>query len=131
MSLTLEEYQKIVDETSIYPHESEIIYPALGLCGEAGEVAEKIKKEMTMHGHTRVDNYYWMNQREDQKVLDYLSAENDYTSKSLAHTKELQGKIFDEIIGRIKKTDMSVPYREGAFYYYTRYTEETEVPIHF
>ena len=93
-------------------------------------VAEKIKKELTIHGHTRIDNYYWLNQRDDKKVLAYLNAENEYTDKSLAHTKDLQGKIFDEIVGRIKKTDTSVPFKEDAYYYYTRYTEGMEYPIH-
>ena len=93
-------------------------------------VAEKIEKELTIHGHTRIDNYYWLNQRDDKKVLDYLRAENEYTSKRLAHTKELQVKIFDEIVGRIKKTDTSVPYKEHEYYYYTRYTEGMEYPIH-
>jgi len=93
-------------------------------------VAEKIKKELTIHGHTRIDNYYWLNQREDQKVLDYLNAENEYTSRQLKHTEELQTNIFDEIVGRIKHTDMSVPYKEGAYYYYSRFVEDKEYPIH-
>lgn len=93
-------------------------------------VAKKIKKELTIHGSTRIDNYYWLNQREDQKVLDYLNAENDYTTKKLKHTEELQKNLFDEIIGRIKKTDVSVPYKEGSYYYYTRYAEGNEYPVH-
>lgn len=93
-------------------------------------VAEKIKKELTIHGDTRVDNYYWLNQREDQKVLDYLTAENNYTSNQLKHTEKLQEDLFNEIIGRIKKTDMSVPHKEGNYYYYSRHIEEKEYPIH-
>ena len=92
-------------------------------------VAEKVRKELTIHGHTRVDNYYWLNQREDQKVIEYLNAENEYTSNQLKHTEELQTKIFDEIVGRIKHTDMSVPYKEGAYYYFSRFVEDKEYPI--
>ncbi|MFQ6070209.1 MAG: S9 family peptidase [Candidatus Aminicenantales bacterium] len=93
-------------------------------------LAEKIPEELTIHGHTRVDNYYWLNQRDNPKVIEYLKAENDYKEKVMAHTEELQQKLYDEIVGRIKKTDMSVPYRYQGYYYYTRYQEEGEYPIY-
>jgi len=92
--------------------------------------AQIIPKELTLHGHTRVDNYYWLNEREDPKVLEYLKAENDYT---LAHMKPLeafQKKLYDEIVGRIKQTDLSVPYRENGYYYYTRYEEGKDYPVY-
>jgi oligopeptidase B len=93
-------------------------------------IAEIISKELTIHDHTRVDNYYWLNQRENPKVIAYLEAENAYKDAVLKHTEGLQKKLYDEIVGRIKKTDMSVPYKENGYYYYTRYEEESEYPIY-
>ena len=93
-------------------------------------VAEIIPKELTIHDHTRIDNYFWLNQRENPKVIEYLEAENAYKDAVLKHTKSLQERLYDEILGRIKKTDMSVPYKESGYYYYTRYEEESEYPIY-
>lgn len=93
-------------------------------------MAEKIPKELTIHGDTRVDNYYWLNERENPKVMAYLEAENAYKDAVLKHTAEFQEKLFDEIVGRIKQTDMSVPYRSRGFYYYTRYEEGREYPVY-
>jgi oligopeptidase B len=92
--------------------------------------AEKIKKELTLHGNTRTDNYFWLNERDNPAVVDYLEKENAYTDYVLKDTKELQDKLYKEIIGRIKQTDMSVPYRENGYYYYTRYEEGKEYPVH-
>ncbi|MCK4557588.1 MAG: S9 family peptidase, partial [Candidatus Aminicenantes bacterium] len=89
-----------------------------------------IPKELTIHDHTRVDNYYWLNQRENPKVIAYLEAENAYKDAVLKHTKGLQDNLYDEILGRIKKTDMSVPYKDNGYYYYTRFEEESEYPIY-
>ncbi len=92
--------------------------------------AEKRPKALTKHGDTRIDHYYWLNQREDPKVIDYLNAENEYTDKVLAHTKGFQKDLFEEIKGRIKETDMSVPYKNNGYWYYTRYEEGKEYPIY-
>jgi oligopeptidase B len=92
--------------------------------------AEKIKKELTIHGHTRIDNYYWLNQRENPKVIEYLKAENDYLNAVMKHTEKLQQTLFDEIVGRIKKDDSSVPYRHNGYYYYSRYEKDNEYPIY-
>ena len=92
--------------------------------------AKKVRKELSMHGDTRVDNYYWLNQREDQEVIDYLNAENTYTDKMTAHLKDLQEELFEEIKGRIKQDDTSVPYKDNGYYYITRYEEGQEYPIH-
>ena len=89
-------------------------------------VAKKVPFEMTEHGDTRVDNYFWMRLSDAQKeaetpdeqtqgVLDYLAAENDYIDGKLAHTEGLQEKLFDEIVGRIKKDDRSVPVRNRGY----------------
>lgn len=92
--------------------------------------AKKITKKITEFGNTRIDNYYWLNERENQEVIDYLEAENKYTKAVLAETEELQEKIYTEIVGRIKQTDMSVPYELNGYTYYTRYEEGKEYPIY-
>jgi len=93
-------------------------------------VAEKIPRELTIHGDTRVDDYYWLNERENPKVIDYLTAENEYKDAVMKHTESFQKKLYDEIVGRIKKTDMSVPSKESGYYYYSRYEEGGEYPIY-
>jgi oligopeptidase B len=93
-------------------------------------VADKRPKELTIHGDTRVDNYFWMNNREDTSVISYLIAENAYTDEIMKDTKELQEKLYNEIIGRIKQTDESVPYLDNGYYYYTRYEEGKEYPVY-
>lgn len=93
-------------------------------------VAEKIPKELTIHGDTRVDDYYWLNERDNPQVIDYLNAENAYKDAVMKHTESFQKKLYDEIVGRIKKTDMSVPSKESGYYYYSRYEEGGEYPIY-
>ena len=88
------------------------------------------KKELIMHGDTRQDNYYWLNQREDTGVISYLEAENAYTKSMMSHTDAFQEKLFNEIVGRIKQNDISVPYLENGYYYYTRYEEGKEYPLY-
>ncbi len=92
--------------------------------------ADKINKELTLHGHTRIDPYFWLNERDNPAVVGYLEKENEYTNTIMKDTKELQEKLFKEIIGRIKQTDMSVPYRENGYFYYTRYEEGKEYPVY-
>lgn len=93
-------------------------------------VANKIPKELSIHGDTRIDNYYWLNERENPDVIAYLTAENEYKDKMLAHTKEFQEKLFQEMKGRIKEEDQSVPYRDNGYYYITRYEQGQEYPIY-
>lgn len=85
--------------------------------------------EMTMHGHTRIDNYYWLKERENPEVLAYLDAENQYAEACLKHTKPLQEQLFDEMTGRIKQDDNSVPIKIRDYYHYTRYEEGKEYPL--
>ena len=82
------------------------------------------------HGDVRVDDYYWLRDREDPEVRAYLDAENAWVRGELAHTEALQEELFEEIKGRIKQTDMSVPYREGAYLYHRRYEDGREYPIY-
>jgi len=96
----------------------------------APPIADKISKKLTIHNHSRIDNYYWMNQREDPNVINYLKLENEYTNSMLEHTSGFQETLFNEIVGRIKQTDKSVPYKDNGYYYYSRYDEGKEHPIY-
>ena len=93
-------------------------------------IAKKIPKTLEKHGHERVDDYYWLNERENSDVIDYLNAENDYTKSMLKHTEEFQEKLFDEMKSRIKKDDQSVPYKQNGYYYITKYEKDKEYPIY-
>lgn len=85
---------------------------------------------MTIHGRTRVDNYYWLNERENPEVIDYLKAENAYEQEMMKHTEPLQHQLFEEIIARIKQDDVSVPVRHKGYVYYSRFEEGMEYPIY-
>ena len=93
-------------------------------------VAKQEPYQLVMHGDTRIDPYYWMNQRDADEVIAYLNAENDYTNAVMESTQKLQEKLFEEIKGRIKEQDESVPYFENGYFYYTRYDEGKEYPIY-
>ena len=92
--------------------------------------AKKIKKELTTHNDTRIDNYYWLKDREDPKVIKYLENENEYSDAVMKDTKKLQTKLYDEIVNRIKQEDESVPYKFNGYYYYTRFEKGNEHPIY-
>lgn len=87
-------------------------------------------KELITNGHKRIDNYYYLNERENPEVIKYLNAENAYLDQELAPVKGLQDKLFEEMKGRIKQQDESVPYKEGHYYYYTRFITGGEYPIY-
>jgi oligopeptidase B len=91
--------------------------------------AEMKPKELTIHGDTRIDNYYWLNDREDKDVLQYLNDENDYTTEKLGHTEDFQTELYEEIVGRLDKNEESVPYLMEGYYYYQKYQEGGEYPI--
>jgi oligopeptidase B len=92
-------------------------------------VAKVEAKELEIHGHTRQDPYFWLNDREDPKVIAYLNQENHYTEAMTSHTSDLQEQLFNEIKGRIKQTDESVPYRLDDYYYYSRTVEGQQYSI--
>jgi len=96
----------------------------------AAPVAAKIPKELTIHGDTRTDDYYWLNDRENPEVIAYLNAENAYQEAVMADTKDFQEKLFQEMKGRIKEDDESVPYKDNGYFYLTRYEEGKEYPIY-
>jgi oligopeptidase B len=93
-------------------------------------VAKIVPKNLEIHGDVRVDDYYWLNDRENPEVIAYLKAENEYTDAMTAHSKELENLLFEEIKGRIKQTDESVPYKLDDYFYYTRYEDGKEYPIY-
>lgn len=87
-------------------------------------------KELSIHGHTRIDNYYWLNERENPEVLAYLNAENDYLEQVMGPVKPFEEKLFQEMKSRIKEQDESVPAKDGNYYYYVRFIEGGEYPIY-
>lgn len=93
-------------------------------------IAKRIDTTLSIHGDNRLDPYFWLNQRENPEVIAYLEAENVYTDTMLAHTKSFQEKLFQEIKGRIVESDMSVPYFENGYWYYTRYETGANYPIY-
>ncbi|MBA5628290.1 S9 family peptidase [Moheibacter lacus] len=92
--------------------------------------AKKIDKKLEIHGDVRTDEYYWLNQRENPEVIDYLNAENAYTDAMLKDTEKFQKDLFEEIKGRIKEDDSSVPYKYNGYWYVTRFEKGGEYPIH-
>jgi oligopeptidase B len=90
---------------------------------------EKEPKEFIAHGDKRIDEYYWLNQRENPKVLDYLRAENDYLDTMMSGTRDLREKLFKEMKGRIKEKDESLPYKDNGYWYYSRFEEGKQYPI--
>ena len=104
-------------------------------------VAKKIPFSITEHGHTRIDDYFWMRLSDEQKhaenpdtqtkdVMEYLESENAYTKSMMSHTEQFQEKLYDEIVGRIKKDDTSVPYKLNGYWYYTRFEKGKEYAIY-
>ena len=86
--------------------------------------------ELEMHGDVRVDDYYWLRDRENPEVIAYLEAENAYTESVLLETQDLQEALFEEIKGRIKEDDTSPPYFKDGYWYFTRYVEGGAYPIY-
>ncbi len=105
--------------------------PATGQQVEVTAPAAKVvPQRLEMHGHVRTDNYYWLRERENPEVIAYLEAENEYTAAMMAHTEALQEKLFEEIVGRIQQTDLSVPTFRDGYYYYTKTEEGKDYPIY-
>lgn len=93
-------------------------------------VAPKIPKVLETHAHQRVDQYYWMNDRENPEIIAYLEAENAYTKSVMAPTEDFQTELFEEMKGRIKEDDQTVPYFKSGYYWYVRYEKGDEYPIY-
>ena len=93
-------------------------------------IAKQIPKNLTMHDDVRVDEFYWLNDRENPEVIDYLNKENDYYDAHTAHTKKFQTDLFDEMKSRIKEDDSSVPYKYNGYWYITKYEKGKDYPIY-
>ena len=93
-------------------------------------IAPKKSKTLEQHGDIRIDDYYWLNQRDNPEVIAYLEAENSYYKKMTAHTEKFQEELFTEMKSRIKEDDVSVPYFLNGYYYLTRYEVGKEYPIY-
>ncbi|PLW99280.1 MAG: oligopeptidase B, partial [Marinilabiliales bacterium] len=92
-------------------------------------VAKKIPKELSIHGDTRIDPYYWLRERENPEVIAYLEAENKYTEYCIKDYDSLKDQLYHEMIGRIKQEDVSAPYFNNGYFYYTRYEKNKEYEI--
>lgn len=93
-------------------------------------IARQIPKTLEIHNDVRIDNYFWLNQREDQNVLDYLNAENEFYEQETAHTKDFEKSLFEEMKARIKEDDSSVPYKYNGYWYIVRYEKGKDYPIY-
>ncbi|WP_281336321.1 S9 family peptidase [Flavobacterium eburneipallidum] len=93
-------------------------------------VAKIIPKTLEKFGDERIDNYFWLNDRENPEVIDYLNKENDYYNEMTAHTKAFQKELFEEMKSRIKEDDESVPYLYNGYYYITRFETGKNYPIY-
>jgi oligopeptidase B len=94
------------------------------------QTATKKDFAITQHGFTRNDEYYWMNERENPQVVEYLQMENKYLEETLKHIQPLQEKLFQEMKGRIKEVDSSAPEKIRNYFYYTRTETNKQYPIY-
>ena len=92
--------------------------------------AKKIPKELKIHNDTRIDNYYWLNDREDEEVISYLNEENTYFEEMTRHTKDFEAELFEEMKSRIKEDDESIPFKKKGYFYITRFEKGGQYPIH-
>ena len=91
---------------------------------------DKIAYQHKIHNDIRVDNYYWLRERNNPEVIDYLERENAYYDKMTVHTDVLKEDLYEEMKGRIKENDESVPYFFNGYWYITRYEEGKEYPVY-
>ncbi|MCD0469142.1 S9 family peptidase [Flavobacterium sp. JAS] len=91
--------------------------------------AKEIPKTLKKHKEARIDNYFWLNDRENPEVIDYLNQENAYYKNMTTHTKTLQENLYEEMKGRIKEDDSSVPYFYNGYFYITRFETGKDYPI--
>ena len=103
--------------------------PELDIGAATPPIAKRVAHPTTAHGQTRDDDYFWLRDRSDPDVDAYLEAENVYAAAVMQPTEDLQQALYDEILSHIKQTDLSVPYRLGAYWYYSRTEEGKQYPI--
>tara|TARA_R110002050_G_scaffold296426_1_gene456366 strand:+ start:8867 stop:11005 length:2139 start_codon:yes stop_codon:yes gene_type:complete len=93
-------------------------------------VAKKIAKKLEKHNDIRIDNYYWLNDKDNPDVIAYLNAENEYAKDVMKHTEAFQKDLFEEMKGRIKENDTTVPYKLNGYWYLTRYETGKDYPVY-
>ncbi|MBC7923620.1 MAG: S9 family peptidase, partial [Ferruginibacter sp.] len=93
-------------------------------------LAKKAAKKISLHGQEWTDDYFWLRDKKNPDVVAHLEAENAFTGATLKHTEDFQKKLYQEMRGRIKEEDTSVPTREGGYYYYTRTEKDRQYRIH-
>ncbi|QDO95057.1 S9 family peptidase [Formosa sediminum] len=93
-------------------------------------IAKKIPEKLVAHNDVRIDNYFWLNDRENEDVIAYLNAENEYTKHKMAHTEQFQNDLFQEMKSRIKEDEESVPYKLNGYWYITRYEKGKDYPVY-
>src|SRR5688572_32181522 len=101
--------------------------PLTGL--PAVPAARKSPTRLELHGEERIDEYFWLREKANPDVAAYLEAENAYTDAVMKPTEPLQRALYKEMLARIQETDLSVPYKEGAYWYYARTEEGKQYPI--
>src|SRR5271154_1488529 len=93
-------------------------------------IARRQETITTIHGHRLADDYAWLREKTDPEVIAFLEQENAYTRAVMKPTEELQARLYDEMISHIKETDISVPFRDGDYFYYSRTEQGAQYPIY-
>lgn len=93
-------------------------------------VAKREPKQLTTHGHTRVDPYFWLRDRDNPETIAYLEAENAYTATVMSPYDNFRCRLYNEIKGRVQETDLSVPYRVDDWFYYVRTEQGLQYPLY-
>src|SRR5271168_1241408 len=101
-----------------------------GASSIAPPLARREPVETVVHGDRRVDHYAWLRQKDNPEVVAYLEAENAYTESVLRPTESFQEALYQEMLGRILQTDLSVPYRLRGYEYFTKTEEGKQYSIH-
>jgi oligopeptidase B len=102
---------------------------AEGICMQP-PIVEKKPHELNMHGHKIIDNYFWLRNKEDKNVIKYLNEENDYTDLNMTHVNDFKSNLFDELKGRVKERDESVPSKCGDYFYSSKNEEGKEYKVY-
>lgn len=102
----------------------------MSLNGLVAPIAIKKPHSLIIHNRTRIDDYYWLKERDNKEVIAYLTQENDYLTKVMNPVKDFQNSLFEEMKARIKEQDESVPYKDGNYFYYSKFVEGGEYPIY-
>ena len=93
-------------------------------------IAKQTPKELVAHNDVRIDNYFWLNDRDNPDVIDYLEQENEYCDSMMKHTKQFQKDLFEEMKSRIKEDDESVPYKYNGYWYIVKFETGKNYPIY-